>query len=101
MSILFTPISIGSMTVKNRFVRSATQDWFGDDQGHLTDRSYAFYDAMAKGDVGLIMSRTLNLSWATNTKAVDDRAVSSVAVIRIFFRPTRSASQPVAMTTMT
>ena len=42
MSILFTPISIGSMTVKNRFVRSATQDWFGDDQGHLTDRSYAF-----------------------------------------------------------
>lgn len=56
MSILFTPISIGSMIIKNRFVRSATQDWFGDDQGHLTERSYAFYDAMAKGDVGLIMT---------------------------------------------
>ncbi len=56
MKVLFSPICIGSMIVKNRFVRSATQDWLGDENGHLTDRSYAFYEELAKNDVGLIVT---------------------------------------------
>ncbi|MCK7482470.1 MAG: hypothetical protein M0C28_39120 [Candidatus Moduliflexus flocculans] len=33
MSILFTPIAVGSLTVPNRFIRSATHDYLSDDAG--------------------------------------------------------------------
>jgi len=36
-SILFTPVTIGTMTVKNRFVRSATHDYLGHPDGSISD----------------------------------------------------------------
>ena len=56
MSNLFSSIHIGSMMVKNRFVRSATQDWLGDEDGNMTERSLALYEELAKGGVGLIIT---------------------------------------------
>jgi 2,4-dienoyl-CoA reductase-like NADH-dependent reductase (Old Yellow Enzyme family) len=55
MSILFEPISIGSITVKNRFVRSATIECVAMDDGRITDEYLAIYKRLANGDIGLII----------------------------------------------
>lgn len=56
MSVLFEPVSIGGLRVKNRFVRSATNDYMGGPDGEITDREVALYGALAAGDAGLIIS---------------------------------------------
>ncbi|MFZ5632303.1 MAG: NADH:flavin oxidoreductase [Bacillota bacterium] len=56
MSILFEPISIGKMTVKNRFVRSATNDSLGTPDGGITDRELDIYRELAANEVGLIIT---------------------------------------------
>jgi 2,4-dienoyl-CoA reductase-like NADH-dependent reductase (Old Yellow Enzyme family) len=57
MSInLFEPYRIGTMEVKNRFVRSATWDGTADSSGAVTDTSVALYQKLAQGGVGLIIS---------------------------------------------
>ncbi len=56
MSILFTPIRIGSVTVPNRFVRSATHDFMADDEGFVTEAHVELYSRLAEGEVGLIIT---------------------------------------------
>jgi len=56
MSILFTPIRIGPVTVPNRFVRSATHDYMADDEGNVTERNVELYRLLAEGEVGLIVT---------------------------------------------
>lgn len=56
MSILFTPIRIGALTVPNRFVRSATHAYLADDEGFVTDREVELYRHLAEGEVGLIIT---------------------------------------------
>jgi len=56
MSILFTPVKIGSVLVPNRFVRSATHDYMADDEGHVTEAEVKLYRDMAEGEVGLIIT---------------------------------------------
>lgn len=56
MSILFTPLKIGPLTVPNRFVRSATHDFMADDEGHVTDANIELYARLAEGEVGLIIT---------------------------------------------
>lgn len=56
MSSLFSQIGIGSMIVKNRFVRSATQDWLGEADGSISERALNLYEQLAKGGVGLIIT---------------------------------------------
>ncbi len=56
MNILFTPIRIGSLTVPNRFVRSATHAYLADDEGFVTDREVELYRRLAEGEVGLIIT---------------------------------------------
>ena len=55
-SILFTPTDVGGMTVPNRFVRSATQDFLATDEGEVTDRQVELYARLAEGEIGLIIS---------------------------------------------
>ncbi len=55
MSILFTPMNIGKMEVKNRFVRSATYRGIALKTGEVTDDLINEYRKLAKGDVGLII----------------------------------------------
>ena len=55
MSILFTPTKIGSMEVKNRFVRSATVECLASEDNRLTEKYYKVYERLAKGGVGLIV----------------------------------------------
>ena len=55
MSILFTPIKIGKMEIKNRFVRSATHEGMATEKGEVTDKLIKVMSALAKGEVGLII----------------------------------------------
>ena len=55
MSILFTPMKIKNMELRNRFVRSATCDGWADTNGHVTDRQVRLFTELAQGGVGLIV----------------------------------------------
>lgn len=56
MSSLFQSGSIGSMKLKNRFVRSATAEFLATKEGRVTDKYRKAYERLAKGGVGLIIS---------------------------------------------
>ncbi|CAM2895056.1 NADH:flavin oxidoreductase [Vibrio rarus] len=61
MSTLFTPARIGNMTLKNRFVRSATWENMATEEGYMTDKLYDIYEELAKGEVGLIVTGYANI----------------------------------------
>ena len=52
---LLSPISIGTMQVKNRFVVPPMGTNFGGPDGEVTDQAIAYYTARAKGGFGLII----------------------------------------------
>ncbi len=56
MSKLFEPISIGSLSIANRFVRSATWEGLATDTGASTSRLSDLMAQLAQGGVGLIIS---------------------------------------------
>lgn len=55
-NILFTPIRIKKMEVRNRFVRSATGDRLADGAGFVTDKQIGLFAELAAGGVGLIIT---------------------------------------------
>ncbi len=61
MSTLFSPSQIGQMTLKNRFVRSATWENLATEDGHMTERLYDVYEELAQGEVGLIVTGYANI----------------------------------------
>ncbi len=56
MSTLFEPVKIGTMEIKNRFVRSATYDGSAERSGHVSERQLQMFDTLAHGGVGLIVT---------------------------------------------
>ena len=56
MSILFEPISIKNLTLRNRFVRSATYDGCAERNGHVSQRQIQMVEELAQGGVGLIIT---------------------------------------------
>ncbi len=56
LSILFTPLRMGSLTIPNRFVRSATHDFLAEEDGTVTERNVELYRTLAEGEVGLIVT---------------------------------------------
>lgn len=55
-SKLFEPTFIGTLSIKNRFVRSATWEGMADEDGSCTSRLVDLTGELAKGEVGLIVS---------------------------------------------
>ncbi len=55
MSLLFTPFKIGSLELKNRFIRSATTSYWSDKRGIIRPEIFELYSRLAKGGVGLII----------------------------------------------
>ncbi len=55
-SVLFTRVRVGSLTIPNRFVRSATQDYMAAADGVATPRQVKLYSRLAEGEIGLIIS---------------------------------------------
>ncbi len=56
MSILFQPGNIGSLELKNRLIRSATCEWMAHEDGKATLTLASFYNELARGGVGLIIT---------------------------------------------
>lgn len=56
MELLFRPITIGTMKVKNRFVRSATQDYIGNIDGTISEQEFTLYKTLAENQVGMIIT---------------------------------------------
>lgn len=56
MRMLFEPTRIGPLTLRNRFVRSATHDYLGHPDGSISEPQVELYRALAAGGVGLIVS---------------------------------------------
>ena len=54
-NLLFTPMEINGMQLKNRLVRSATYEHMATEDGKATDQLINFYSKLAKGGVGLII----------------------------------------------
>ena len=53
--MLFTPCKIGSVVVKNRFIRSATFESLGDENGFPKQKLLSMMKSLADGEVGLII----------------------------------------------
>jgi len=53
---LFEPGRIGSLTLKNRFIRAATSETMASERGEVTDALKALYRELARGGVGLIFT---------------------------------------------
>lgn len=86
MSILFTPVKIGPVTVPNRFVRSATHEYMADDEGNVSDRQIELYRRLAEGEVGLIITgHAFVQPWGKasprQTAVYDDRFLEGLARI--------------------
>lgn len=64
MGILFTPFTIRGLTIKNRFVRSATYDGGAEHGGFVSEWQIDLYTALARGQVGLIVSGVFNVDSA-------------------------------------
>ena len=56
MADLFDKTRVGAMTLKNRFVRSATWEGMCDNDGRPTEKLINCYRDLARGGVGLIMT---------------------------------------------
>ena len=56
MSVLFKPVKIGNLEIKNRFIRSATYYALSDENGHISRQSVELMKTLAENDVGLIMT---------------------------------------------
>lgn len=81
MSTLFKPISLGPLAIKNRFVRSATNDYMGNLDGTISDSEFDLYRTLAGNDVGLIIAGhsyvqyPLGRSTASQNAIYDDRFI--------------------------
>jgi len=53
---LFSPITLGTLQLKNRLVRSATYEAKASEDGHPTKLYLDYYRSLAEGGVGLIVS---------------------------------------------
>jgi len=55
MSLLFEPMQVGNLQIKNRFVHSATCENMATERGEVTDDLVKRYQRLARGEVGLII----------------------------------------------
>ncbi len=56
MSLLFEPVRIKNMELRNRFVRSATFDNCADSGGLVSEKQMKLFDELAGGGIGLIIT---------------------------------------------
>lgn len=54
MNLLFTPIKIRGLEIKNRIVMPPMATGFADENGEVTERLISYYEERAKGGAGLI-----------------------------------------------
>ncbi len=74
LNYLFNPGKIGHVTIKNRIVRSATWESRATEDGYVTDSLIDFYEQIAKGGTGLIITGYL---------AVEQKGAQTIRMVRI------------------
>lgn len=84
MSILFTPVRIGPLTIPNRFVRSATHEYMADDEGNVSESQVELYRRLSEGEVGLIITghafvQASGKASPRQTAVYDDRFVEGLS----------------------
>ncbi|MBN1829617.1 MAG: NADH:flavin oxidoreductase [Deltaproteobacteria bacterium] len=62
MSVLFSPISLGTLQIPNRFVHSATYEAMATETGEVTEALVKRYRTLAKGEVGLIIPGCMHVN---------------------------------------
>ncbi len=80
-SKLFTPIKIGKLELKNRFMRSATWDAMADGSGLVTERSAALYQELNTGGIGLIVTGFAFVSFLSGQAGVGQYGIYSDKMI--------------------
>ena len=66
---MFTSGKIGKKEVKNRIIRSATNDHLGNRDGSVSEEEISMYDTLARNDVGTIITGHLSVSPDLNYRA--------------------------------
>ena len=84
--IMFTPYKIGSMTIKNRLVRSATYEQLAHKDGSVSTQLVDFYKDLARGGVGLIITGHANVlpngqAAGNQTGIYDDKFITGLRKI--------------------
>ena len=74
-SLLFTPVKVGPVTFRNRFVRSATNDWMSEPDGRISERQLPIYEALAAGGVGLIITAHSYVSHPLGRAGIPQNAI--------------------------
>ena len=64
--VLFTPIQVGPVLVKNRLVMASTTSALGDHTGAATERNVAYLERRARGGVGMIVTEALHVHPTSN-----------------------------------
>ena len=76
LKILFQPITIGSLKIKNRIVMPPMHSGYGSAAGTVTQKLIDYYEARAKGGVGLIIievaTPNANRKYVPNTLGLYD-----------------------------
>jgi 2,4-dienoyl-CoA reductase-like NADH-dependent reductase (Old Yellow Enzyme family) len=97
---LFTPLTINGMTLRNRFVRSATYDGLAERNGCVSPAQLGLFRGLAEGGVGLIVTGIAyvhpsgQISPTQNSLASDDCIPSFAALAKeIHGRGSRIAVQ--------
>ena len=80
-SKLFTPIKVGNLELKNRFMRSATWDAMADNAGAATERSVALYHQLNTGGIGLIVTGFAFVSFPSGQAGVGQYGIYSDKMI--------------------
>ncbi len=61
MSVLFSPVKLGNLEVRNRFVHSATTESMAGENGEVTEALIKRYANLAGGGVGLIIPGAMHV----------------------------------------
>jgi 2,4-dienoyl-CoA reductase-like NADH-dependent reductase (Old Yellow Enzyme family) len=64
MSTLFTPTAIGTLTLANRMIRTASHEGLADAQGRPTEEQFQFYKGFVEGGIGLVITGYAGISRA-------------------------------------
>lgn len=78
---LFEPISIGKMTIKNRFAKSATGTGYFTEEGLVTEQAKDFYEARARGGAGLVIVEVSCVDFPCGIHALSRPVISNDATI--------------------
>jgi 2,4-dienoyl-CoA reductase-like NADH-dependent reductase (Old Yellow Enzyme family) len=75
MSVLFQPVTVGRLRLKNRFVRSATNDYLAGPEGSVSERQVALYRELAAGGIGLIVTGHAYVQHPLGRASVNQNAI--------------------------